>query len=94
MSPPDKYGRSHQLNIRISPIARDKLEQVAALFNMTPAQYAKAIIYRDLGIFNEPLDQRKRTWKKKSLKEKFDLPDEEANGFDDIPEPEWKDEGE
>jgi hypothetical protein len=84
MSPPDKYGKRRQITFRIGPIAEDRLKQVAVLFNMTPAQYAKAIIYRDLGVFNEPLDQRKRTWKQKPQQE-----DEEfASGVS------WNDEGE
>lgn len=29
-------------------------------FDMKPATYVKALIYKDLGIFNEPLDRRKR----------------------------------
>jgi hypothetical protein len=65
MSPPDKYGKRRQITFRIGPIAEDRLRQVAALFNMKPAEYAKAVLYRDLGVFNEPLDQRKRSWRKK-----------------------------
>jgi hypothetical protein len=38
---------------------------MAALFDMKPTEYAKAVLYRDLGVFNEPLDQRKRSWRKK-----------------------------
>lgn len=90
----EKYGKRRQITFRIGPIAEDRLRQVAALFNMKPSEYAKAVLYRDLGVFNEPLDKRRRSWKKKSLKEQFDLPDEEAEGFDDIPEPEWRDEEE
>jgi len=65
MSPPDKYGKRRQITFRIGPIAEDRLRQVAALFNMKPAEYAKAVLYRELGVFNEPLDQRRRSWRKK-----------------------------
>jgi hypothetical protein len=68
MSPPDKYGKRRQITFRIGPIAEDRLKQVAALFNMKPAEYAKALLYRELGVFNEPLDQRRRSWRKKKLK--------------------------
>jgi hypothetical protein len=34
---------------------------------MKPSEYAKAILYKDLGIFDEPLDQRRRTWKQKKM---------------------------
>lgn len=33
-------------------------------FDMKPATYVKALIYKDLGIFNEPLDRRKRRRRK------------------------------
>ena len=65
MSPPDKYGKRRQITFRIGPIAEDRLQQVAALFNMKPTEYAKALLYKDLGVFNEPLDRRRRNWKKK-----------------------------
>jgi hypothetical protein len=65
MSPPDKYGKRRQITFRIGPIAEDRLRQMAALFDMKPAEYAKAVLYRDLGVFNEPLDQRRRSWRKK-----------------------------
>ena len=41
---------------------------------MKPSQYAKAVIYKDLGVFNEPLDMRRKTWKKRKMqleKEEF-----------------------
>jgi len=59
----NKYGRRHQLTIRIGPIAADRLRQVAETFDMKPATYVKALIYKDLGIFNEPLDRCKRSRK-------------------------------
>ncbi|MEM2263462.1 MAG: hypothetical protein QW160_04490 [Candidatus Bathyarchaeia archaeon] len=65
MSPPDKYGKRRQITFRIGPLAEDRLRQVAALFHMKPSEYAKAVLYRELGVFNEPLDQRRRSWRKK-----------------------------
>ena len=65
MSPPDKYGKRRQITFRIGPIAEDRLQQVAALFNMKPTEYVKALLYKDLQVFNEPLDRRRRSWKKK-----------------------------
>jgi len=32
-------------------------------FDMKPATYVKALIYKDLGIFNDPLGRRKRSRK-------------------------------
>lgn len=58
-------GKRRQVTFRIGPIAQDRLEHAAALFNMKPTEYAKAVLYKDLGVFNEPLDQRRRTWKGK-----------------------------
>ncbi|MEM3566918.1 MAG: hypothetical protein QXK47_01230 [Candidatus Bathyarchaeia archaeon] len=73
MSPPDKYGKRRQITFRIGPLAEDRLRQVAALFHMKPSEYAKAVLYRELGVFNEPLDQRRRIWRKKKQQ-----PEEEA----------------
>jgi hypothetical protein len=61
----EKYGKRRQITFRIGPIAQDRLQQAAALFNLKPSEYAKAVLYRDLGIFNEPLDQRRRSWKQR-----------------------------
>jgi len=63
----NKYGKRRQITFRIGPIAEDRLRQVAALFNMRPTEYVKALLYKDLGVFNEPLDRRRRSWKKKRL---------------------------
>jgi site-specific DNA-adenine methylase len=71
----EKYGKRRQITFRIGPIAQDRLAQAAALFNMNPGEYAKAVLYKDLGVFNEPLDQRRRTWKQR--KEKLQELDEE-----------------
>lgn len=66
MTPPDKYGKRRQITFRIGPLAEDRLRQVAALFHMKPSEYAKAVLYRDLAIFNEPLDQRRRSWRRRT----------------------------
>jgi len=72
----EKYGKRRQITFRIGPIAEDKLRQVSALFDMKPSEYAKAVLYRDLGIFNEALDQRKRSWRQKRQQEE-DFEEEE-----------------
>lgn len=75
MSSVEKYGKRRQITFRIGPIAEDKLRQVAALFGMKASEYAKAILYRDLGVFNESLDQRKRSWRQqKKRQEEEDKP--------------------
>jgi hypothetical protein len=78
MSVPEKYGKRRQITFRIGPIAQERLERAAELFDMKPGQYAKAVLYRDLGVFNEPLDRRRRTWKRRRRlqqqeEEEFDL---------------------
>lgn len=72
-SPDEKYGKRRQITFRIGPLAQERLRGAAALFNMKPCEYVKAILYRDLAIFDEPLDQRRRAWKQK----KRELQDEE-----------------
>jgi len=73
LSPDEKYGKRRQITFRIGPIVQDRLERAAALFNMKPCEYAKALLYKDLGVFDEPLDQRRRAWKQKKRR----LEDEE-----------------
>ncbi|MEM2102895.1 MAG: hypothetical protein QXM22_05220 [Candidatus Bathyarchaeia archaeon] len=62
----DKYGKRRQITFRLGPAAQDRLQQVAELFHMKPAEYAKAVLYQNLGVFNEPLDQRRRNWRQKA----------------------------
>jgi len=61
----EKHGKRRQITFRISPLAQERLRQAAELFNLEPAQYAKAVLYRDLGLFQEPIDQRRRMWQRK-----------------------------
>jgi len=61
----EKYGKRIQITFRITPVAMDRLERASALFRMTPGEYTKAVLYRDLGVWEEPLDQRRRAWKHK-----------------------------
>ena len=72
----EKYGTRRQITFRIGPVAQDRLERAAALFNMKPSEYAKAVLYKDLGIFDEPLDQRRRTWKQQKRKQQFEDEDQ------------------
>lgn len=73
MGSDEKYGKRRQITFRIGPLAQERLKQASALFNMKPCEYVKAVLYRDLAIFDEPLDQRRRAWKQK----KRQLQDEE-----------------
>ena len=57
-----------QVNFRISPFAMEKLRQAATLFDLEPSQYCKAVIFKDLGIFSEPLDMRLGRWKRTKKK--------------------------
>jgi hypothetical protein len=66
-------GKRRQITFRIGPIAQEKLKQHAELFNMKPSEYAKAVLYRDLGVFSEPLDRRRRKWQRKKRQEEKDV---------------------
>jgi len=59
-------GKRYQITFRISKLAKERLEMVAELFNMRPSQYVKALLYKDLGLFQEPIDRRRRSWRRKS----------------------------
>lgn len=62
-----KYGKNIRIAFRISPLAKDRLEQAADLFQLEPSQVAKAILYMHLGVF-EPIDQRRKSWRKNQRK--------------------------
>lgn len=59
MSLLERKGERRQITFRITPLAGERLKQAAFLFHLTPAQYAKAVLYKDLGLFQEPIDRRK-----------------------------------
>ena len=73
----EKYGKRRQITFRIGPLCQDRLNQAATLFNLKPSEYAKAILYKDLGVFDEPLDQRRRTWKKQKRKDESETEEED-----------------
>lgn len=60
----DKYGRRKQISFRVGPCALERLEQVADLFHMKASEYAKALLYAQLGVFNEPPDRRTKKQRK------------------------------
>jgi len=69
----EKKDKRKQINFRIGPIAQDRLNKVAELFDMKPQQYIKALLYKDLGVFNEPLDRRKRRRRQGPHTEEWEL---------------------
>lgn len=66
----EKNGKRRQISLRISALAETRLKQNASLFDMSSSEYVKAILYRDLAVFGEPLDQRRKSWKKKQKKDR------------------------
>jgi hypothetical protein len=68
----DKYGKRRQVTFRLGPLAQGRLEQTSELFHMKPTEYVKAVIYRDLGVFTESPDLRRRK-KKKAMKDRFSV---------------------
>lgn len=52
--------KRHQITFRISKRAEELLERKAALFNLKPNMYVKAVIYADIGAWGELLDGRRR----------------------------------
>jgi hypothetical protein len=56
---PKLHGKDHHVQFRVSPFAEKVGSEVAALFCMSFSQYAKAVLYRDLGLVFEPIDRRK-----------------------------------
>jgi len=69
----DKKRNRKQLCFRIGPVVADRLRQVAEMFDMKPGQYVKALLYKDLGVFNEPLDRRKSRHRREHNQEDWEL---------------------
>ena len=66
MGSEEKYGKRRQITFRLGPLTQERLEQAAKLFNLRPAEYAKRVIMRDLGVFNESPDLRRRDLTRKN----------------------------
>ena len=56
----EKHGKVHQVQFKITPFAEKVASEVASLFGMSLSQYAKAVLYRDLGLIFEPVDRRRK----------------------------------
>jgi hypothetical protein len=67
----EKYGPRRQITFRLGPIAQERLEQTSELFHMKPSEYAKALIYRELGVFDESPDLRRRKKSRKKREKRF-----------------------
>jgi hypothetical protein len=65
----DKYGKRRQVTFRLGPIAQERLEQTSELFHMKPTEYVKALVYKDLGIFNESPDLRRKKQRRKAKRD-------------------------
>lgn len=72
MSYPKDREKRRQITYRISEVAEDRLQKASNLFDMEPAKYAKAVLYRDLGVFDEPLDKRRRRYKEKQRRQEWE----------------------
>jgi len=49
-----------QICFRVTDNAYSRLLKLAVLFEMEPSDYAKAVLYKDLGIWTERLDYRRK----------------------------------
>lgn len=49
-----------QICFRITEVAYHRLLEVSKLFEMSDANYAKAVLYKDLGVWTERLDYRRK----------------------------------
>jgi len=62
LEPLRKHGKDYHVEFRISPKAETVLRATASLFKkMSPNQYAKAVLYLNLGLLYEPTDRRGAT---------------------------------
>ena len=58
--PFEKHDKVHQVQFKITPFAEKVGAEVAALFGMSLSQYAKAVLYLNLGLVFEPVDRRRK----------------------------------
>jgi len=56
----DHGKRRIQICFRITEKAWQRLVEVSRLFEMTDTDYAKAVLYKDLGVWTERLDYRRK----------------------------------
>jgi len=56
----DHGQRRIQLCFRITERAFERLAEVSKLFQMKDTDYAKAVLYQDLGVWTERLDYRRK----------------------------------
>ena len=61
----DHGKRRIQICYRVTERAWARLRELAQLFQMQEAEYCKAVLYKDLGIWTERLDYRKKRRKRK-----------------------------
>jgi len=53
-------GKQRLVAFRISQRAEHRLKKVSRLFNLKPGAYIKALLYRDLGLYDELMDLRRK----------------------------------
>ena len=63
----EKHGKQHLVALRVSPKAMERLKQISQLYHLKPGSYMKAVLYRDLGLWDELMDLRRKEPKKGSL---------------------------
>lgn len=61
----DNGNQRIQICFRLSEKAFERLSEIARLFEMRDSEYAKAVLYKDLGMWNQPIDRRRKSWRHK-----------------------------
>ena len=56
----DHGKRRIQICFRVTEKAWTRLREISRLFEMSDTDYAKAVLYKDLGVWTERLDYRKK----------------------------------
>ena len=57
--------RRIQICFRVTENAYDRLMEVARLFELKESEYVKAVLYKDLGAYNERIDHRRKPWRQR-----------------------------
>ena len=65
----DHEKRRLQVCFRVGEKAWERLVLAARLFEMREGEYCKAVVYRDLGVYDERIDRRRKPWRRREERE-------------------------
>jgi hypothetical protein len=59
-----------QVSFRVSEKAWERLQRTARIFELAPGAYVKALLYANLGLYDERIDKRRKSWRQRYERKK------------------------